>query len=84
MDVGIAAIKVYPNPATNELFIEFENEVYNQIAIADISGRTVISINDNQLESVKIDIAQLAGGVYTIQFANEKNIKVIKLAVAGR
>jgi hypothetical protein len=74
-------VKIYPNPATDELFVEFGNEIYNHILITDIRGKVVISINDNHQESLKIDVSQLSKGVYAISLKNEERVKVVKLVV---
>lgn len=55
-------VKIYPNPATNKLYIEdaYKNTIQH-INITDVSGRTIYSSNTN---TSQIDISQLVNGAY--------------------
>ena len=58
-------IKVFPNPATNELFIDTELTFVNKdINIISISGKT---INNYKLINNKVDVSMLSNGVYFIE-----------------
>ncbi len=69
------SVKIYPIPATDKLFINFENAENhpNKLIIADISGKIVMeSILD---ETTEINLSNMAQGLYTLQFYN-KNARV--------
>lgn len=77
-------IKVYPNPATNELNIEIDNDEIINYAIVDLTGKEV---NLNYCKFVKkqvINISDLAAGEYLIFFFKKdglferKKLMVIK------
>ena len=68
-------IKIYPNPAQNELTIDFqniENNVY-QLEIYSIEGRIFYSQYLYQPKT-KIDITDISDGLYNIILKKENNI----------
>jgi hypothetical protein len=68
-------VKIYPIPATDKLFINFENKenAPNKLLILDITGKIVMtSILD---ETTEINVSNLGRGLYTLQFYN-KNTQV--------
>ncbi len=64
-------ILVYPNPATNVLYVDASE--FGTVRIVSLDGRLVYSGNQNP-----IDISRLESGVYIIQFFN-KNKQQIQL-----
>lgn len=61
-------IKVFPNPATNELTIESDYQVYN-LEIYDVGGQLIFSQeNSSSSENERLDISELKSGFYTIFF----------------
>jgi predicted acyl esterase len=73
-------IRVFPNPAHNQLIISpANNERYN-ITIMEINGKIVL---DQQISGQKsIDISNLPEGIYIIQFIGktlQENIRLIKI-----
>ncbi|MDR1724911.1 MAG: T9SS type A sorting domain-containing protein [Bacteroidales bacterium] len=65
-DVTTAIFNVYPNPASDKLFVEGEG--YEQIKIYDLLGKVVFTA-----EGVKeIDVSALAKGVYNVQLLSNK------------
>jgi pectate lyase len=78
---------IYPNPANNQLFIDFKS-VFNEdmeIQIADISGEIVSYCYSITRETniIEFDIADLAPGLYFLYIQNSlgfsKPIRFIKL-----
>lgn len=66
---------IFPNPAHNSININSENEI-NQIAIFDIYGNKVTSIDNNCNQS--IDISRLPIGTYYLRVGS-KFLKFIKI-----
>lgn len=56
----------YPNPASHLLNIK-ANETIEALTITDMSGRTIKTINSNNVNQLKVDVADLTSGVYFIQ-----------------
>ncbi len=82
-------IKTHPNPTTGTLFIEFQNELLNnveysklQLNVLNTDGKLVKNIQLNKESQQVIDMTDLANGVYILQFLNEKHNfvkKVVKM-----
>jgi gingipain R len=67
-------INVYPNPATKILFVETNDQTtIEKVIIKDLSGRTILakSINAN---ACKIDLTDVASGVYFMQLQTAKGL----------
>jgi hypothetical protein len=76
------SLKVYPNPATNILHIEFTSTVPNKIEVMDLQGRTVFaeSILPTQ-KTCEISLGNLSNGVYFVKLYSDEGVvlkKVIK------
>jgi hypothetical protein len=78
-------LKIYPNPFSNHLNIEFENlDNINsyEISIIDVSGRVLFSKNGsvtngiNQIQILKDDLAR---GFYFIKVRLDNNVSFIKV-----
>lgn len=75
-------IKIFPNPAQNELNINFIGDYYKlNYYISDISGKEILSGMINQKLST-INIASLSKGLYFIRLTDISNLsKVYKFRV---
>ncbi len=67
-----AVFVVYPNPASDVLFIDLKNFDVGQpvrLIVLNGSGKEVISafIADNQADSYRLDVSGLPGGIYLIR-----------------
>lgn len=73
-------IKLYPNPATDKLFLELpENYRPENIIISDVLGRLVMAINPAHVtEQLTINIEALPRGVYILSVINNQNILTTK------
>lgn len=75
-------IKIYPNPANNELNISFADSDgdYN-ISVTDILGRTVINTEQNNLfgaQNINLPLDNLKSGNYILRVSNNNNSFVTK------
>lgn len=64
--------EIYPNPATDKLFVNYELKGSHQINILDVTGRVIYSgmYEDHFSE---IDISKLFAGIYFIRITNKNN-----------
>jgi hypothetical protein len=77
----IGQFSIFPNPAKNELNIITESDVDYLIEILDISGAILKRIS-NQKGGTKIDLSDVANGVYFINAITEKNNRQFKFVVS--
>lgn len=82
-----ADIKLYPNPAKNSLFVEFDTPInYNQyvLEIVDATGRSMGVINnfDKSGKILRIDTNGLSNGVHFLKISKEGSLKVLKFIIA--
>ncbi|GAB4251669.1 MAG: hypothetical protein Kow0079_05780 [Vicingaceae bacterium] len=74
-------VNVFPNPALNEVTIQSKNLI-NQIAILDITGKTIFKRNYNHLQQVTVDLDNFTSGIYFVQIKNSNEaIETRKLII---
>ena len=69
-DIGETEISLYPNPATNQLFIQTNGVAVSEINIYNTTGSLVNQTKQPQTKS--IDISQLANGVYIAEIKTKE------------
>jgi hypothetical protein len=65
---GNADIKIYPNPATDVLYITSPLATMQQVTVRDFLGRNVAQFE--MTKELAIDISQYAAGIYIISMSN--------------
>ncbi|MFN4234029.1 MAG: M1 family aminopeptidase [Bacteroidia bacterium] len=77
-------IKIYPNPASNDLIIEFDGISLNrEIKIYDMKGKNIAKIK-NESTQVHISTQHWNNGVYIIAIENENKEKTTKRVVINK
>jgi hypothetical protein len=66
-------IKIYPNPASKEIFIDGVKDKKTTAEIISAEGRKVLE-TDNITNEKGIDISGIPAGVYFINLKSEKNL----------
>jgi Secretion system C-terminal sorting domain len=69
------AIKIYPNPSTNVLNIEINNETMQNFTIENALGQTVYI--DNMTSEKMISIDDFVSGMYFLKIANQKSVPFV-------
>lgn len=73
VDYPTEFLKVYPNPASDKLFIEFHSKTSEktELIISDVTGRTIKNIDVKKgLNKLLVDISNLPSGIYFIRSNN--------------
>ncbi len=72
--------EVYPNPASDRLFVNFPDNQPRKMAMYDLSGKLILTkeVNDN---TKQIDISNLRAGIYTLSIIESGKITNIKIVV---
>lgn len=77
-NIAAASFVVYPNPAQNMISLDV-SVPFEQVVIQDMSGKVIWTENYNSFTNhTKINVTELAKGIYTIAVYNNSNRKVIK------
>jgi hypothetical protein len=61
-------IKVYPNPTSTFLIIEYEPEVISSCSLQNMNGQTVLQTSLDPAGSNRLDVSDLPSGIYLLRF----------------
>ena len=73
-------VKIYPNPASDFIFAESNNNI-NNIEIFDINGKMILSKNSFSRTKEKINLSEIKQGIYIIKIYTTTNTVVKKLSI---
>jgi hypothetical protein len=75
--------EVYPNPATEQVLVAFENNSTGTLNILDATGRLVYTQTFNEAGSVvlPVNVSMLSSGSYTVQLINAEQVGVKRLLI---
>lgn len=77
--------KVYPNPASNQLWVEFNNDSLQPVSLvlASYMGEVVKRkvINEQGYQTVYFNTEALRGGLYLVYFEPDKKLPVFKVLI---
>ena len=75
-EVVISDIKIYPNPAHNQLTIEMgeSHDKVNKVELTSLQGKSLISVSPTNESTIKLNISSLSAGIYFITLYQENNI----------
>jgi hypothetical protein len=75
-------LQAYPNPASESVTIVHNSmNGNNEIEVTDILGQKIDGyvVLKNNHETLELNIAKLANGVYFVRFTNGQKAKIVKL-----
>ena len=74
-----ATLKVYPNPATNTLHVEFEgtDDPQGTLTVTDLTGVVVLTRECHE-PVTRLDVSHLTPGLYVVSFRNAEGVVVRK------
>jgi FtsP/CotA-like multicopper oxidase with cupredoxin domain len=76
-DTVESAIDIYPNPASTTVTIRSQAGGYKDLAIYDVSGRTVVTRTDVS-NGEQVDIRHLTDGHYTLEYGSIQAALVVQ------
>ncbi len=72
-------MRVYPNPAQDEIFIAHTNaNSTTRIIIVDATGRVVMDVENSATTAQRIDVNALASGIYTVRVDGTSAVRFAK------
>ena len=80
IQINSESLKIYPNPATNQITIDFDLlETKNTfIEIKNVLGQTVKTFSNNAVQKgsnkIEVDISEYSNGIYFVQLQNGNQI----------
>ncbi|MEE2802645.1 MAG: T9SS type A sorting domain-containing protein [Bacteroidota bacterium] len=77
-DVVLNEYTVYPNPSVNQWNITSSNQLIEEIAVFDLTGKMVMSNKVNS-ESITIDASSLRPGIYIARVTSASSVSSLKL-----
>lgn len=75
VELGSSKLAVYPNPATTEVNIKLEGSKIVQADVTDVTGRVISS---QAVKNGKVNVANLAKGVYFLRVKDDKGVTRIE------
>ena len=75
------AFKVYPNPASNNINIEFTNVVDVDIALYGVDGRAVLNHASYNGQVLPMDVSNLEQGLYMLVVRENNTIRTTKIMI---
>ena len=68
--------KLYPNPAVNEMYIEFSNKDASeyQLTIYTVTGQLIYFQDGITTEKIHVDMSDVVAGAYVYRLSNDTNI----------
>ena len=66
-------LKVYPNPAVDQLYVTIDSNTKVIYSIYDIQGRL---LSASQLSSKSIDISNLDAGAYLLKLESDRRVQI--------
>ncbi len=77
-EMEIVSMDVYPNPTTDYVQLNFENELQRKVVIADYAGRSVFQ-NSYSSSSIEVNVQALPAGIYQVLVLEEEKRYASKL-----
>ena len=73
-------LKVYPNPANQNIIIETGNQLYEKIELINVLGQTVFTTTEKE-NKLNINTGNLENGMYFFKFINKGEITTKKINI---
>lgn len=80
-NVNNNTVKLYPNPAVNNITVELGNAQNAQIAVYDLTGRKILTQAVSGQNNVSINVANLTPGFYTMTVNDGQKISSSKFSI---
>jgi hypothetical protein len=77
-NADVKSFGMYPNPAVNEVVLEFNNNFDKNVTIVDITGKNVMLVNSNE-SKLTLNISTLNQGVYFVKIQSNNKTEYAKL-----
>lgn len=78
-DSDTPLMRAYPNPASNELFLDYSNQAADikTLALYDMTGRKVLNIAVSETGFDRVDISKLPAGLYILKINETMAMRIV-------
>lgn len=76
----VKSFAVYPNPAEDQLFVEYDYQGHNMISLCSLSGQEVLRVSGNS-QVMNVDVSNIAAGVYLAKLMCNDAVSVRKVII---
>ncbi len=77
-------VSVYPNPATDVIYVETKGLINGKIRLMNMAGQTVKTKNFSGDDRTNVDVRDLPAGVYMLQTTSSGQVKDVQRIVIAR
>jgi hypothetical protein len=82
-DTQLSNFLVSPNPAANELNVDFGKNLSSlDMSICDVTGKQILANSYSNVSSAKLDVSSLANGYYIIKLRSDKGVAQRKIIIS--
>ena len=74
-EMKIQALKLFPNPASNQVIIQSEEGGMEMITLFDASGSLLRIYDDVNPYEVKLDTKDILDGIYLLQITSQQGVQ---------
>jgi hypothetical protein len=79
-DISELSLKIYPNPTSDLVNINFGNKKYSKVTLSDISGKILNTVNiTNSRNSINLNLSSYPRGMYLIHLASANGTTVQRI-----
>ncbi|MAP81019.1 MAG: cadherin [Aequorivita sp.] len=71
-------LKIFPNPASNNITFVLNNDNFSNIAIYDVSGRIILSSENVNSNEIRLNISKINSGVYFAKIKSDTGRTFVK------
>ncbi len=77
------SVSIYPNPASDKIFVDLQGTKASSVRIIDLSGREMMAVAvKSNATSVEIPVRELTNGIYFAEINTASGVITSKVAVA--
>ena len=77
---SIGSLNIYPNPANDMVVLNDVND-FASIQVIDMTGKTVMSVNNNAAKNVTLNVTSLEAGIYVIKATGNDKVATQRLII---
>jgi hypothetical protein len=74
-------VKVYPNPATGYVMVDFQGKEVSDVQLVDMNGRILRVTDTKSASELRMDVGGVSPGVYLLKLNSGSHTEYVKLVI---